>query len=144
MSYKTTQKQAVLQWVTAAKNHPTAQEVYEGVREALPKISFATVYRNLSTLASEGKIKEVQFVDKKKRYEGMMHQHQHFICSKCERIIDMELSKLLNVTEAVKKMQCHLVESYNLELVGVCAACRPNVIPAKVGIQGMNLVDASA
>jgi Fe2+ or Zn2+ uptake regulation protein len=124
MSYKTTQKQAVLEWVTAAKNHPTAQEVYEGVRETLPKISFATVYRNLDTLAKQGQIKEVQFVDKKKRYEAVMHQHQHFICSQCERIIDMELSKLLNVTEAVKKMQCHVVESYNLELIGTCAACR--------------------
>lgn len=124
MSYKTTQKQAVLEYVSQAKNHPTAQEVYEGVRETLPKISFATVYRNLDTLAKAGQIKEVQFVDKKKRYEAIMHDHQHFICSKCGRVIDMELSKLLNVTEAVKKMQCHLVESYNLELIGVCAACR--------------------
>lgn len=124
MSYKTTQKQAVLEYVTQAKNHPTAQEVYEGVRETLPRISFATVYRNLDSLAKQGQIKEVQFVDKKKRYEAVMHDHQHFICSQCDRIIDMELSKLLNVTEAVKKMQCHLVQSYNLELIGVCAACR--------------------
>lgn len=131
MSYKTTQKQAVLEYVLQAKNHPTAQEVYEGVRETLPKISFATVYRNLDNLAKAGQIKEVQFVDKKKRYEAIMHDHQHFICSKCDRVIDMELSKLLNVTEAVKKMQCHLVESYNLELIGVCAVCRPADKPAR-------------
>lgn len=123
MSYQTTQKQAVLEWVKAAKHHPTAQDVYKGVKELMPKISFATVYRNLANLAKNGQIKEVQFVGLK-RYEALMHDHQHFICTKCHRIIDMELSKLLNVVDTVKKMQCHQVDTYNLELIGVCAACR--------------------
>lgn len=124
MSYQTTQKQAILQWVMQAKHHPTAEDVYKAVKEALPKISFATVYRNLDALAKAGKIKEVQFVDKKKRYEGLLHDHQHFICTKCERVIDMELSKLLNVEEIGKKLQCHEVKTFNLELIGLCAACR--------------------
>lgn len=124
MSYQTTQKQAILQWVMQAKNHPTAEDVYQAVKEQCPKISFATVYRNLDALAQTGQIKEVQFVDKKKRYEGLLHDHQHFICTKCDRIIDMELSKLLNVDEIGKKLQCHQVNSFNLELIGLCAACR--------------------
>lgn len=124
MSYKTTQKQAVYEWVKAAKQHPTAQEVYKGVKELMPKISFATVYRNLAALAHQGQLREVQFIDKIKRYEALLHDHQHFICTKCHRIIDMELSKLLNVVDTVKKMQCHQVDSYNLELIGLCAACR--------------------
>lgn len=124
MSYQTTQKQAILQWVMQAKNHPTAEDVYQAVKEQCPKISFATVYRNLDAMAKNGQIKEVQFVDKKKRYEGLLHDHQHFICTKCDRIIDMELSKLLNVDEIGKKLQCHQVNSFNLELIGLCAACR--------------------
>ncbi len=124
MSYQTSQKQAVLHWVMQSKHHPTADDVFQGVKGDLPKISFATVYRNLDALAQEGKIKEVQFVDKKKRYEPLLHPHQHFICTKCERIIDMELSKLLNVEEIGKKLQCHQVQSFNLELIGLCAACR--------------------
>ena len=107
-----------------AKNHPTAEDVYKGVKEKLPKISFATVYRNLQKLEVEGQVKEVQFVDKKKRYETLLHDHQHFICSNCNRIIDMELSKLLNVQEISKKLQCHEVQTFNLELIGLCAACR--------------------
>ncbi len=124
MSYQTTQKQAILQWVMQAKNHPTAEDVFQAVKEQCPKISFATVYRNLDALAQTGQIKEVQFVDKKKRYEGLLHDHQHFICTKCDRIIDMELSKLLNVDEIGKKLQCHQVNSFNLELIGLCATCR--------------------
>lgn len=124
MSYQTSQKQAILRFVMASKSHPTADEVFQGVQRQLPHIGFATVYRNLSALTKEGKIREVQFVDKKKRYEGNMHQHQHFICNRCDRIIDMELTALLNVQDAVEKMKCHQVEDYTLELTGVCAACK--------------------
>jgi Fur family transcriptional regulator, peroxide stress response regulator len=124
MSYQTQQKQAILDFVKKSKKHPTAQDVYEDVRKDMPNLSFATVYRNLDALAKSGLIKEVQFVDHKKRYEGQTHQHQHFICTKCERIIDMELSKLLNIAQAVEKMQCHTVTDYHLELIGTCAACK--------------------
>ncbi len=124
MAYQTSQKQAILQWVKMAKTHPTAEEVFKGVQKKLPGIGFATVYRNLAALAKEGKIREVQFVDKKKRYEGTTHRHQHFICTDCRRIIDMELTALLNVEEAVSKLQCHSVQDYTLELTGVCAACK--------------------
>ena len=124
MPYQTSQKQAILKFVLKARNHPTAEDVHLAVKQDLPSIGYATVYRNLAALAKEGKIKEVQFVDKKKRYEGNLHQHQHFICSDCDRIIDLELSELLNVKEAAEKMQCHLVTDFNLELIGVCAACQ--------------------
>lgn len=124
MSYQTSQKQAILRFVMKAKTHPTADEVFSAVQKDLPNIGFATVYRNLAALAKEGKIKEVQFVDKKKRYEGNTHQHQHFICTGCDRIIDMELTELLNVTDTVEQMQCHQVDTYNLELIGLCAKCK--------------------
>ena len=124
MSYQTSQKQAVLRFVMHTKSHPTADEVFDGVQKDLPNIGFATVYRNLAALAKEGKIKEVQFIDKKKRYEGNTHQHQHFICTACERIVDMELTELLNIQEAVSKMQCHQVDTYNLDLMGICASCK--------------------
>lgn len=122
--YQTSQKQAILDWMMQAKHHPTVEDVYNGVKQTLPKIGFATVYRNLQKLVVEGQVKEVQFVDKKKRYETLLHDHQHFICTSCHRIIDMELSKLLNVGEISKKLQCHEVQSFNLELIGLCAACR--------------------
>jgi len=64
MSYQTSQKQAILRFVLASKNHPTAEEVFEAVKKDLPCIGFATVYRNLAALAKAGKIKEVRFVDK--------------------------------------------------------------------------------
>ena len=124
MSYKTTQKQAIYDWVKNSESHPTAQDVFEGVRKQLPNISFATVYRNLDAMSKAGKLCEVQFIDKVKRYEAHLKPHQHFVCEKCHRIIDMELSKLLNVDEVSDMLQCHTVHDYKLELIGLCASCK--------------------
>lgn len=124
MTYQTSQKNAIFEWLMGVKTHPSAQEVYEGVKEKLPNIGVATVYRNLDKLVEEGKIKEFDFGENKKRYDGTVHSHQHFVCTQCGRVIDMELSKLLNIEETVEKVQCHSVESYELELRGVCSSCR--------------------
>lgn len=124
MSYKTTQKMAILRHIKESRNHPTAQEVFDVIKKDMPSISFATVYRNLGALSKTGDIKEVHFADNKKRYEGILELHQHFICEACDRIIDMQLSELLNIDKTSEQMRCHQVNSFNLELIGLCAKCK--------------------
>ena len=41
----TTQRLAVYDHLSCAEHHPTAEEVYQGVRLIIPKISLATVYK---------------------------------------------------------------------------------------------------
>jgi len=38
-------------------SHPFAHEIYRRVHKKLPRISLATVYRNLHSLVEEGKIR---------------------------------------------------------------------------------------
>lgn len=124
MNYLTVQRQTILETVKSLRTHPTAKEIFSKVREKLPEISFATVYRNLSHLVEQDQLKSVNFVDDAIRYDSLLREHQHFICNKCKNIYDLELSKLLNVEEQVKRIQCHEVESFNLELYGVCHKCK--------------------
>ncbi len=126
MNYVTTQRAAILTAVKDLRTHPTAKEIFSVVKQKLPDISFATVYRNLSHLAKNGHLKEVTFTDDAVRYDSFLRDHQHFICRGCHKIFDLELSKLLNVESEVKKIQCHEVKSYNLELYGRCHSCKLN------------------
>jgi len=48
---------AVLETLRASASHPTAQEVYDEVRQMRPRIGLATVYRILRQLAEQGVIK---------------------------------------------------------------------------------------
>ena len=42
------QRDSILEFLAARKDHPTADVVYMNVREQLPNISLGTVYRNLT------------------------------------------------------------------------------------------------
>ncbi len=52
----TKQRKAILKVLKHTDSHPTADWIYEKVREEIPNISLGTVYRNLNVLAELGKI----------------------------------------------------------------------------------------
>jgi Fur family ferric uptake transcriptional regulator len=49
------------------------------VRKRLPRVSLATVYRNLRTLAAEGLLVERAGLDGL-RFDGNIERHDHFTC----------------------------------------------------------------
>ena len=51
-------RRVILDVVRATDTHPTAAFVFERVRRRLPRVSLATVYRNLRKLAAEGLLGE--------------------------------------------------------------------------------------
>ena len=53
------QREAILAYLHSTKEHPTAEVIYEQVRKEYPRISLATVYRNLNLLVSCGKVIKV-------------------------------------------------------------------------------------
>lgn len=55
----TNQRIEILEFLKEFDGHPTVDDVYEGVRQKLTRISKATVYNNLKFLAEKGLIKEV-------------------------------------------------------------------------------------
>ena len=124
MNYSTIQRQTILETVKSLRTHPTAKEVFVKVKKQLPGLSFATVYRNLNHLVKLEQLKEIKFGDDAVRYDSFLREHQHFICNTCQAIYDLELSKLLNIEQEVKKIPCHEVKYYNLELYGVCHKCK--------------------
>src|ERR671922_46242 len=52
----TRQLEAVFQALQGDPTHPFADEIYRRVRKKLPRISLATVYRNLQRLVEDGRI----------------------------------------------------------------------------------------
>ncbi len=85
------QREAILRVVRNTDSHPTADWVYEQVRKTLPHISLGTVYRNLNLLADQGLIQRVILDDGVVRFDGNVHEHHHFICTKTGKIYDVML-----------------------------------------------------
>src|SRR5437899_8352928 len=81
----TRQRRIILEVVRATDAHPTAAFVYRRVRRRLPRVSLATVYRNLRMLAAEGFLPE-RADEAGMRFDGNTGPHDHFTCLACRRI----------------------------------------------------------
>ena len=55
----TRQRRLVLDVVQRDEAHPTAAEVFDQARKAMPGISFATVYNSLRYLKEQGMVREI-------------------------------------------------------------------------------------
>ena len=84
-----TNARAVLDMLRAVKNHPTALDVYETVRQARPRIGLDTVYRILHQLTAQGLIKELGRSDESIRYDARTQRHDHAVCTTCGALFDI-------------------------------------------------------
>ena len=100
------------------------EEVHSLVREIIPGLGIATVYRNLKALLDEGAIQLVSLPGENPRYETRVHgHHHHFQCTACERVFDVhacpgDLSRLAPAG--------FTVEDHELTLYGRCRDCQPS------------------
>ena len=70
---------------------PTADTVYMHVKKEFPNISLGTVYRNLNLLTDIGEAIKISTPDGGDRFDGTVQPHNHFLCTKCGRFLDLEL-----------------------------------------------------
>jgi Fur family peroxide stress response transcriptional regulator len=77
----TKQLEVVWEAVKDDSSHPTADQVYDKVRERLPNVSLGTVYRNLQKLVAVEKL-QVLMLWRAQHFDPLVKRHQHFICEK--------------------------------------------------------------
>jgi Fur family peroxide stress response transcriptional regulator len=126
MTRNTQQREAILKVLRNTDTHPTADQIYEQVRQNLPKISKGTVYRNLGVLESMGLVSVLNLNDTTGRYEIKQNRHYHFRCEKCGCVIDIaepvnELDRKVSLKTGFKVLY------HQLEFRGLCLDCQSNV-----------------
>lgn len=87
----TRQRQAVYDAVLAARNHPSAEQVYDRLRRDLPHLSLATVYNALEALVECGLLAKIPRTDESPaRYDWRHDAHHHARCVGCSKVWDIE------------------------------------------------------
>lgn len=114
------QRDVILSVLRASTAHPTAEQIYEAVREVLPNVSLGTVYRNIRQLADSGEILTLETEDTRSHYDGNTAPHRHFVCGVCGRILDLFFD-----VEAPPELLARgfLVESEKCIYYGTCPDC---------------------
>ena len=119
----TNQRVAILDYLKNKPNHPTVEDIFKEVKLSLPRITRATVYKNLKILTENSLIREVN-VKGVSRYEAKMEPHHHMICKKCEKIIDFKSKDLINYAlKIVENQKEFIINNAETTFFGICSNC---------------------
>jgi len=120
----TKQRAAILKTLRSNQTHPTADQIYDAVRQQIPNISKGTVYRNLQVLREDGFISELILNDTLHRYEEKQDKHYHFRCELCERVSDLDEPVNTEIDKRVSARTGFKVSYHQTEFRGLCKDCQ--------------------
>ena len=120
----TNQRQVLMEELRKVSTHPTASELYDIVRQRLPRIGLGTVYRNLEILSECGIIKKLGTGGELKRFDGNLDPHYHIRCSMCGRVEDMLLPRLEDLDAQAADCCNYTILGHHIEFSGICPDCK--------------------
>jgi Fur family peroxide stress response transcriptional regulator len=118
------QRERILELLQSTGRHPTADWLYQQLKEEFPNLSLGTVYRNLTILLEQELIRKIDFGSTFDRFDANIGPHYHFICKRCGSIIDLELPIDESLNERVNRATPFAVENHRIEFFGLCDRCR--------------------
>jgi Fe2+ or Zn2+ uptake regulation protein len=125
--YKMTrQRRIILKAIAGPTSHPTAEQIYEVVRECIPETSLATVYNTLRELVSIKEAYELDVGHGVRRYEISQVEHAHLVCLECRQIQDMPRD-FAQVKSLFSHVNGFCPTLYAVTIYGYCANCVPSL-----------------
>jgi len=119
----THQREVILDELNRSKTHPTADELYERIKKKLPRVSLATVYRNLEILSEAGLIKKLEISGRQKRFDWDPGDHDHVFCTKCHRVDNIITPTSPSPYVEPVQGKGYLVTGCRIEFFGLCPNC---------------------
>lgn len=120
----TNQREIILRELIRSQGHLAADELYDIVKKIMPRISLATVYRNLEILSEAGMIGKLEISGRQKRFDYDPSEHDHIYCVVCHRVDNLEMVHKGLTIEEFGAVAGYSVTGCRLEIVGVCPECQ--------------------
>jgi Fur family ferric uptake transcriptional regulator/Fur family peroxide stress response transcriptional regulator len=117
------QQDAVRAAVAERSDHPTAEQVHEAARCSCPKISLATVYRNLDRLVDEGAVGKFAVPGEPDHYDPLQGEHYHVRCLCCGVINNIDIKIAHRLSRLIRRQTGIDMQSIQLLAEGVCEQC---------------------
>ncbi|UCD91394.1 MAG: transcriptional repressor [Desulfobacterales bacterium] len=123
----TQQRKTILDVLKKTKTHPSADEIYEIVKQKLPRISLGTVYRNLEVLSELGMIQVLELSGSLKRFDWDPNKHYHIRCIRCDRVENAPIAPMRQLENDLYESTVFEIVGHNLEFTGLCPRCTENM-----------------
>ncbi len=120
----THQRQVIYEVLCTFEGHPSPEEVFARVRQQIPSISLATVYKNLHLFLDSGIFRQVSPHHGSMRVETNQARHYHLLCTGCKAIRDID-PEALGISDEPRQLPGGFrMERLSVDVLGLCATCQ--------------------
>ena len=109
--------------VSASREHMTAEQIFQALRQTYPTVVLATVYNNLNKLWAAGLVRKISLQGMPDRYDRV-ERHDHLVCRGCGKLVDIDLTDL---TGQLQEQTDVPILAYDLKLIYLCDDCKRNL-----------------
>lgn len=120
----TNQREIILRELKKSKRHLSADELYDIVKKFMPRISLATVYRNLEILSETGVIRKLEISGRQKRFDFDVSDHDHIFCALCHKVDNLNIERKNVDSEHLGVDAGYAITGYRVEVIGICPECQ--------------------
>jgi Fur family transcriptional regulator, ferric uptake regulator len=111
--------------LAASGNDFTIDDLWQGMREAEPRLGRATVYRSVEWLVERELLDRIEFADGTHHYRVCGHGHHHHLtCTQCHRVVEIDVCLPKEQLNAISSETDFVIEGHSLSLFGRCSSCR--------------------
>lgn len=126
----TQQRLVIYDALIKSLSHPTAENIYEEIKNENPSVSIGTVHKTLDTFVQAELIKKVSSIDHLKRFDANLNKHNHIYLENTKEIIDYEDNELQQLILKYLKSK----QLTNIELKDVQLQINANKIDKKLAV----------
>lgn len=119
----TPQRLALYRELISTDTHPSPEHLFAKVREQMPTLSLATVYKAVDTFRDLGVVQDVSPLHDRMRLDANLDPHHHLICVECKRIVDISCEAFDRLEVPPDQAHGFEVFSHWVQFSGRCPEC---------------------
>jgi Fur family peroxide stress response transcriptional regulator len=134
----TIQRRIILETLLNREDHPTADQLFEDIRERIRGVSRTTVYRGLDALVQLGVARRANHSEAVARFDANTDHHHHLVCLGCDRVSDYQDPEFDPISLPDARRTGFKIADYSIHFEGYCPECRRKKnkpMPPKAGLR---------
>ena len=124
MTRATAANRLVITTLQTAERPLQLREIWTRVQTELSGVAFSTVYRIITQLVTEGKVRAIDWRERAGRYEWAADHHHHIRCLICGNAMEIREDVIHLDLAAIAARTGYNIKDHMIEFEGICASCQ--------------------
>ncbi|OEU63686.1 MAG: hypothetical protein BA870_01520 [Desulfuromonadales bacterium C00003094] len=120
----THQRRTLLHALVQRTDHPTADQLFDDLKENIQGLSRTTVYRILETFVRVDLVVKISSPQAKARFDANTCRHHHVSCVQCGEVADLEISGFDLPDFSKNHPSGFQLYDYDITFSGLCLRCQ--------------------